>query len=137
MPRWRLAAHVVPTVCHEACPSCAEVAEQFRVRAERWDRWGVRALLREGPDVFHPRMPGASDPLVGTCGAGGEAVLLVVDRRGQVIARWALAHPQTPDWREVDETVRWVGIQEPECGACSVEPAWEEASREETAWKCT
>lgn len=81
-----------------------------------------------------PRVPRARDPLVG---AGGEAVLLVVDRRGQVVARWALAHPQTPDWHQVDEMVRWVGIQEPECGACSVEPAWEEASSEEAAWKCT
>ena len=39
---------------------------------------------------------------------------------------WSLRHPDPVDWHEVAETVKWVAVQEPECGACAVLPGWDD-----------
>ncbi len=137
VPGWRLAARVLLVEHGGGCRACAELVEQVRTRAERWERWGVRLLVvGDGEERACSNLPGAGPCTADARETGGGAVLLVVDRRGQVAGRWDVIHPETPDWREVDETVRWVGVQEPECGTCSVEPAWEEAA-EEAVWKST
>ncbi|MFN3285056.1 MAG: hypothetical protein ACK45F_02100 [bacterium] len=141
LPGWRLHARVVLVVHGPSCSDCAQVVRAAGRRAAAWASWGVEALgVREEEAGVDAPFPQVRDPTGRTrrqYGAEADAVVLVLDRRGEVAACWALAHPREPDWEQVDAAVRWVGVQEPECGTCAVEPAWQQLSGEETVWKCT
>jgi hypothetical protein len=133
---WRLRAHVVAAVEGAGCRGCEQLAAETAQRAASWAAWGVEFLLLcEGAPLPVPARQ-ARDPEGRTRG-GADAVWVVFDRRGQPVGRWALTHPHRPPWEELDALVRWVGVQEPECGTCVVEPAWEHLRREELAWKST
>ncbi|MCS7235217.1 MAG: hypothetical protein RMM30_04480 [Armatimonadota bacterium] len=133
---WRLRAQVVLAVEGAGCHGCVQLAAEAVQRAAWWAGWGVELLLLcEGPPLPVPAHQ-ARDPRGRTRG-GADAVCLVFDRRGRPAGRWVLTHPHRLPWEELDALVRWVGVQEPECGTCVVEPAWEELDREESAWKST
>ena len=141
VPAWRLRAHVLAALHGPRCPDCADLAQEVCRRAEAWELWGVRVLvLRRTEEPFPGQVPQAQDPggrTGKTWAAGADGFLAVVDRRCAEAARWAWDHPQAPEWSQVDEAVRWVGIQEPECGTCVVEPGWEPRCTEEGEWKST
>jgi len=141
VPAWRLRACVLVALHGPRCPGCADLARELCRRAGMWERWGVRVLvLREDAEPFPGQVPQAQDPggrTRRTWAPGVDAFLAVVDRRGVEAGRWAWDHPRAPDWFQVDEAVRWVGTQEPECGTCVVEPAWEPRYTEEAVWKST
>ncbi len=129
-PSWRLRTHVLVFLHGPSCGWCAVVARQVAERTSRWGTWGVDVVLvREEAAAFERGLREAQVPE----GEGlrrwapGDGVLVaVLDRRGSVAGSWALRHPHELNWHEVDETVRWVGVQEPECGTCAPEPAWTE-----------
>lgn len=100
-----------------------------------WEGWGTAVLaLRRDPEPlagFPFRQAhdaaGAVARLYGVApeGGSGDAVLAVLDHRGRFMDGWRIPEGTEPDWREVAETVRWVAVQEPECGACGVLEGWE------------
>ncbi len=141
LPSWRLHARVVLVLHGPGCWDCAQVARAAGRRAGAWSSWGVEALVvREEEAAVDAPIPQVRDPAGRTRqrhSPGADALVLVFDRRGEVAACWTLAHPREPDWEQVDATVRWVGVQEPECGTCAVEPAWQQLSGEERIWRCT
>ncbi|HVK02291.1 MAG TPA: hypothetical protein VM490_02355, partial [Armatimonadaceae bacterium] len=119
------------------CSHCARIARELDAqRADRED-WGTTLLvLRRDPEPFPdapgiPRQARDADGAVYRRYAGEDdpdaqgVLLLVLDHRGRFMDGWILRHPEPVDWHEVAETVRWVAIQEPECGNCSVLPAWD------------
>lgn len=127
-PSWRLRTRVLVFLHGPSCEACARLLDQVSRRAPRWRPWGVEAvILREEAATFDKGLQEVQVP-------GGEALrrwiahadsaVVVLDRQGSVAGRWPVRHPESPDWHEVDETVRWAGVQEPECGTCTAEPAW-------------
>lgn len=114
------------------CPHCVQLAEEMAAHRNDWEDWGTTALLLQsesGAPMAGPFRVGVDpDGAARRQYAGGkeaDAVLAILDHRGRFMEGWALTHPEPVDWHEVAETVRWVAIQEPECGACEVLPGWE------------
>src|SRR5579875_518686 len=97
------------------CAHCQTIEAQLQERRSLWEAWGTQvAVLYEGTaGIVFPK-------------AEAEIALLCLDFRGCFMDGWTLVHPDQVDWHEIEETVRWVAIQEPECGTCSVDPGWEE-----------
>ena len=114
------------------CPHCVRIAEEMAAHREDWEGWDTALLvLHSDPEPFPQSFRQGHD-------AGGEiraryartdeadVVLAVIEHRGRFMDGWSLRHPEPVDWHEVAETVRWVAVQEPECGACAVLPGWDE-----------
>ena len=118
------------------CPDCARLAEQLVVHREDWEGWGTALLvLHEEAECFSDAFFRQGRDVDGAVRAGyggppADVVLAVIEHRGRLMDGWSLTHPEPVDWREVAETVRWVAVQEPECGACEVLPGWDEADTE-------
>ncbi|MDR5696441.1 MAG: hypothetical protein QN135_01825 [Armatimonadota bacterium] len=113
------------------CAGCVQIASQLVRHWAEWDRWGTGVIvLRSDPSGFSDvPFPQIHDPGGGArqaYGGAADAVLACLDHRGRWMAGWTVTHPEAVDWHEVAQTVRWVAIQEPECAACAVEPAWED-----------
>jgi hypothetical protein len=103
-------------------------------RRDDWEGWQTAALvLHSEPEMF-PDLPfrqardegAAVRTRYAAAGAPADVALAVIEHRGRFMDGWSLAHPAPVDWREVAETVRWVAVQEPECGACAPLPGWDE-----------
>lgn len=97
------------------CPHCRTIEAQLQERRSLWEAWGTQVAVpyEVGEGIAVPK-------------AKEDIAFLCLDFRGCFMDGWTLVHPDEVDWHEIEETVRWVAIQEPECGTCSIEPAWEE-----------
>ncbi|MDR7416652.1 MAG: hypothetical protein QN193_08275 [Armatimonadota bacterium] len=133
-PLWAFHRPVLLVMVHgPTCPACGRLIRELLQRVPAYRVWeGEPVVLHSEPDPFldlplsQLRDPaGANRRAYG--GREAEAVLACVDARGIYWEGWWLRHPDPVDWREVEETVRWVAVQEPECATCTVEPAWEQA----------
>ncbi|CEK17072.1 hypothetical protein CWRG_01712 [Chthonomonas calidirosea] len=98
-----------------ACAYCQTIEAQLQERRAIREAWGTQlaVLYEETAGIALPK-------------AEEEIALLCLDFRGCFMDGWTLVHPDEVDWQEIEETVRWVAIQEPECGTCYIEPAWQE-----------
>jgi len=103
--------------------------------------WGVGLVgVREEPEPLVELARQLYDPTGRTRAEwdpDADAVVLAFDRRGQAAAAWVLRHPTLPDWEQLEATVRWVGVQEPECGTCAPEPPWQFPEGQEAVWRST
>ena len=115
------------------CPHCSKIAGELAEHRGDWEGWATGLL------VVHGELPGFEDAFFRQAHDEGDAVrqryapadadvvVAVIDHRARFMDGWSLQHPEPVDWHEVAETVRWVAVQEPECGACEVLPAWDKA----------
>jgi hypothetical protein len=115
------------------CAACRVIAEEIRSHRRDWEKWETRLLVVQSETDALLDVPGriafdpeGSLPRDYRAGEGEDLLAAVLDHRGRFMEGWSLAHPDSIDWREASETVRWVAIQEPECGACEVLPGWAE-----------
>ena len=113
------------------CPHCARIAEELGAHREDWEGWGTALLvLHSEPEPFaldaRQAYDEAGEVRERYGGAGADVAVAVIEHRGRLMDGWRLTHPAPVDWREVAETVRWVAVQEPECGACAVLPGWDD-----------
>lgn len=116
------------------CPHCVRIAQEMAERREDWEGWGASLLvLHTGdtpfPDAFFRQGhdEGGATLRRYCMDETAEVAIAVIEHRGRLMDGWSLRHPAPVDWHEVAETVRWVAVQEPECGACHVLPEWDEA----------
>lgn len=114
------------------CPFCAQIVEELSAHRDDWEGWDTALLLLlsdPGAGFAFPFLQ-ASDPKGAVrlrySGAEADVALAVIEHRGRFMDGWSLQHPAPVDWHEVAETVRWVAVQEPECGACEVLPGYDE-----------
>jgi len=98
----------------------------------KWEGWGTAVLaLRRGPEPLadfpfrQAHDAGTVARLYGADHDAGDAILAVLDHRGRFMDGWRVPIGTEPDWHEVAETVRWVAVQEPECGACALAEGWD------------
>lgn len=125
--------NVLLVVLHgPGCPGCSRIAQELWTCRSTWEAWGTRVVvLHSEPEPFQglPFLQ-ARDPDGATrrryAGPEADVVLACLGHGGTFMDGWWLQHPEGVDWQEVRRTVRWVAVQEPECAACSVDPAWEE-----------
>jgi hypothetical protein len=118
-------------ILHDArCEHCREMVEDlsaFRSAIESWD--SAILILRTGAAGFDTPVPQAVDrSALGRLHSEGEAidtVIAALDFRGRLMEGWSLRHPEQVDWKNIVESVKWVAIQEPECGTCVIAPGWE------------
>jgi hypothetical protein len=112
------------------CAHCREVVEGLVRNREEIESWDFEILLaRSGSGRFPVEIPQSADSMQSVKGdyaPGSDVVLACIDFRGRLMDGWSLNHPEGVDWREVTETVRWVAIQEPECGTCVIAEGWDE-----------
>ena len=115
------------------CPHCARTVAELAEHRDDWEGWGTGLLvLHSEPNgfenAFFRQAHDEGDAVRQRYApAGADVVLALIDHRGRFMDGWSLQHSEPVDWHEVSETVRWVAVQEPECGACEVLPAWDEA----------
>jgi hypothetical protein len=114
------------------CPHCADLLREMNDHRQDWEAWetSLLVLLSEAGAAEATPFRIGYDPdgairsrFAGDLNADG--VVSVVDHRGRFMEGWSFVHPEPVDWHEVAETVRWVAVQEPECGACEVLPGWD------------
>ena len=112
------------------CSDCTRIVHELIQHRDDWESWGM-ALL-----VLHSEKEPFAVPFRQAQDAGGEVrrryggpeadiAIAAIEHRGRLMDGWTLTHPDGVDWHEVAETVRWVAVQEPECGACEVLPGWD------------
>jgi hypothetical protein len=112
------------------CLHCVKIVGEMAQHRNDWEAWGTSLLLaRLEEKPFDAPFRQAHDskgvlrrPYTGDSDA--DVMIAVLDHRSRFMEGWSLDHPNPVDWREIAETVRWVAIQEPECGACEVLPGW-------------
>lgn len=115
-----------------ACPDCAQIAAELASHRQEMEAWGGEVLVLRQEDAefsdlpFHQEHDPGGSVRRAFGGASADAVIACLDFRGLLMDGWALRHPEPVDWHEVAETVRWVAIQEPECGSCVIAPGWDE-----------
>lgn len=114
------------------CSFCTQIAEELSAHRDDWESWGTAllVLLSEPGIGFDLPFAQAHDPggIVRErySGEASDVMLAVIEQRGRLMDGWSLHHPEPVDWHEIAETVRWVAVQEPECGTCEVLPGYEE-----------
>lgn len=113
------------------CPECARIVQKMTEQRDDWESWGTTLLLLHAENEpfsapFRQAQDAGSAVRRRYGGPEADAVIAVIEHRGRLMDGWTLAHPDPADWHEVAETVRWVAVQEPECGACEVLPGWDE-----------
>ena len=113
-----------------SCPDCAALVNGIALIREEVESWDCDILLiRSEETPFSSDLVQAADSaecVNGVYAPGSSAAIACIDFRGRFMEGWSLSHPEHADWREVTETVRWMAIQEPECGTCIIAEGWGE-----------
>ena len=110
------------------CAHCRDIVEGLARSREEIESWDCEILLaRSGGERFPVAIPQAADSPESVkvdYAPDSDVILACIDFRGRLMDGWSLNHPEDVDWREVTETVRWIAIQEPECGTCVILEGW-------------
>ncbi|GAB4462686.1 MAG: hypothetical protein OHK0029_29990 [Armatimonadaceae bacterium] len=106
----------------------AELSEHRNV----WEDWGAHAwvLATDSLPRFEIRtIHTATISPAAHHQYGGEQdriVAVFLDFRGTVMETFIATESSPLNWHETAETVRWIAVQEPECGVCGVDPVWQQ-----------